>query len=185
MDSDDISLDNRAQMLVSKIIGSNFDIVGSSVLEFSDNELFPENIKHVPLTKAKIEKYAKYRNPFNHPSVAFKKSAILSIGGYEDFHLYEDYHLWVKAITSNLSMCNIDTPLIKMRVDRDLYERRGGKVYFESTETFQKFLLDIGFISITRFKLNLFIRHTVQVKLENKLRGKFYKRILRKKYERK
>lgn len=47
----------------------------------------------MPITSKKIYDFSKKRNPLNHMSVMFRKSAVLSVGGYEQVSLFEDYFL--------------------------------------------------------------------------------------------
>ena len=59
-------------------------------------------IREVPQTNDEILNFMKKRNPFNHPCIMYKKSAIESVGGYQDFYLLEDYYLWIRALMSFL-----------------------------------------------------------------------------------
>ena len=62
-----------------------------------------------------IKKSICYRNPFNHPSVAFRIKAVNKVGGYEDVPFFEDWFLWAKMISSNANVANIDKSLVKFR----------------------------------------------------------------------
>ena len=66
-----------------------------------------------PETNAEIVEFAKKRNPFNHPCVMYKKSAVEAVGSYQDFYLLEDYYLWLRMLmagyqgTTFRSRCSI------------------------------------------------------------------------------
>jgi hypothetical protein len=51
-------------------------------------------IKTVPTTHEDIKKFAQKRCPFNHMTVAYKKSVITELGGYQHHLFMEDYNLW-------------------------------------------------------------------------------------------
>ena len=40
----------------------------------------------------------KWRNPFNHMTVMFRKKDILAVGGYQPFYLLEDYYLGIDQL---------------------------------------------------------------------------------------
>ena len=180
MDSDDISAPERCFEQLAVFSKEDVDVVGSNVVEFIDN---PENIRTnrcVPETHDEIKEYSKKRNPMNHPSVMFKKSAVDSCGGYQDFHLYEDYQLWVKMIMNGYKFKNIQKPLVKMRTTNDLYMRRGGIKYFISGYKFETYMYKIGHISFVRYLKNLTERLVVHALMPNCIRQWFYLRVLRK-----
>ena len=132
MDSDDISLKNRCEEQIKKI-KSGYDLVGSWVDEFDDDCNFVSNIRTVPESYTEIKQFAKKRNPFNHPSVMFKKKAVISVGGYKDLLRLEDYYLWVRMIKNGNKMINIQKVLLHMRVNKDAYLRRNT---YKSLESF-------------------------------------------------
>ena len=94
MDSDDISLTHRCEEQLSEFEKDDeLVIVGSYIDEFIDT---PSNIissRVVPNTHEEIVKFSKRRNPFNHPTVMFKRSIVLKIGGYKNFRRKS----WVKC----------------------------------------------------------------------------------------
>ena len=83
MDSDDISVPNRFELQL-KIFEQcpEIDMVGGQVSEFIENIDFPVGKREVPEKHEDIIKYLKKRNAFNHPSVMYKKSAVLKAGNY-------------------------------------------------------------------------------------------------------
>ncbi len=180
MDSDDISIPERCERQLAVFSIEDADVVGSNVVEFIDN---PENIRTkrcVPEKHDDIKEYSKKRNPMNHPSVMFKKSAVIKCGGYRDFHLYEDYQLWVNMMSCGYKFKNIQKPLVKMRTTNDLYMRRGGIKYFISGYRFQTYMYKEGHISFVRYLENITERLVVHALMPNCIRQWFYLKILRK-----
>ena len=100
-----------------------------------------------PETNAEIVEFAKKRNPFNHPCVMYRKSAVEAAGGYQDFYLLEDYYLWIRMLEKGFIGYNIQTPILWMRAGSDMYKRRGGWKYVESQIKLFRYMKDVGFIS--------------------------------------
>ncbi len=180
MDSDDYAIPTRFAEEYKVLTENNLDIVGSSVDEFIDSI---DNIvahKPVPTTQEEIFKYSKTRCPFNHPTVMFRKSKVLEVGGYLDMRLCEDYYLWVRLLQGGARAQNIDKALVLMRVSADLYARRGGLKYYKSQKQLLKYMRKSKYIGFFTYMKSKFIRFTVQVLMPNKLRQKLYVKMLRK-----
>src|SRR5690625_792372 len=86
MDTDDISLENRCELQVKEFQkNEKLSIVGTMINEFDvdPNRIISSRV--VPTDHNSILKFSRRRNPFNHPSVMYKKSAVQSCGGYNDY----------------------------------------------------------------------------------------------------
>ena len=104
-DTDDFNLPSRALNQIKYMEEGDFDITSTYIYEFEENINSIERIKRVPLDNQKIRNSIYYRNPFNHPSVGFKRKSILKLdGGYRDVPYYEDYDLWIRAIFNRLKI---------------------------------------------------------------------------------
>lgn len=126
MDSDDISIPNRFELQIAEFNKNpKLDILGGQVAEFIDN---PEEIvayRKVPTGHLEIKKFACRRNPFNHPTVMYKKTTIQKLGCYNATALrIEDYDLWLRAISSGAMCANLDVVLLKYRSTIDAMKRR-------------------------------------------------------------
>ena len=129
MDTDDICFPERFSTQIPIIYNNDIDILGSSVIEF-DNE--NERFKDVPQKSEDIIKAMLNKNPINHMSVVFKKDKILDIGGYKH-HLYmEDYNLWLRAMSKGLTIMNVKERLLYVRVNPEMVKRRKGLEYIKS-----------------------------------------------------
>lgn len=125
MDSDDISELNRCEeqiKLFSK--DKDLDIVGCPVKEFVDTKENVVGYRNVPINNDEIHKYAKKRDPFNHPTVIYKKSKVLKVGGYGDFRKNQDTDLWIKMLHDGCKAANVNEYLFNFRFDNNTYKKR-------------------------------------------------------------
>lgn len=180
MDSDDISRPNRCKIQLQTFKEHpEYSIVSGFVEEFSIDINHVTSCRSVPEKQAEIIKFAKKRNPFNHPCVMYKKSAVEAAGGYQDFFLLEDYFLWVRMIVKKFIGYNIQEPILWMRAGSDMYERRGGWRYLQSQIQLLKYMKSIGFITEFQYLLQYFVRTGVSI-LPSEIRQILFKSIIRK-----
>ena len=125
MDADDISMPSRFEKQMEAYEKEPaLDIVGCPVLEFVDN---PHNIvgkRKVPLENSEIHRFCRKRDPFNHPTVMYKKSSVEAIGGYGDLRKNQDTDLWIKMLSNGAYCKNIDEYLLRFRFDKGTYKKR-------------------------------------------------------------
>lgn len=165
MDSDDISYPHRCEKQLRVFAAHpELSIVGGIVEEFSfipEGAVIPEIIdakRVVPERNKDIIKFAKVRNPFNHPSVMFKKTDVLKAGNYPDIRYIQDYYLWVDMLIAGMKGYNIQEPLVWMRTNGNFFKRRGGKLYAQiQMKLFMK-MRNVGFITQTQFLKSVAIR---------------------------
>lgn len=149
MDTDDVCEKNRFEkQLMVFLSNQSLSIVGSNIIEFIDSIDNRVSERIVPETNESILKYAKTRNPFNHPSVMFKKAAVISSGGYMDLYRHEDYYLWYRMLASGCSGFNVQEPLVFMRISKDFYRRRGGLKAFRARNKLNRIMKKDGFIGM-------------------------------------
>ena len=155
MDSDDISLPYRAEKEL-KILDSGYDIVGSFISEFVDDSSNVKGYRKVPVDHKSIVKFSKRRSPFNHPSVAFKKSSILKSGNYSlETRYMQDYYLWVRCIQNGCKCFNIPEVLVNMRSGISMRSRRKGKEFAKSYKIVFKYMLKSKYINPIRYIQNI------------------------------
>ena len=65
-----------------------------------------------------------------------KKDDILKIGNYQAFDKMEDYYIWLKLIKENFQMKNIPEVLVNVRIDKNMFLRRGGYNILKVTKKF-------------------------------------------------
>lgn len=177
MDSDDIAALNRCERELQEIT-KGYDIVGSNIDEFigSVDNIIATRI--VPENHDDILNFAKKRNPFNHPSVMYRKSKVLEAGNYRDEYRLEDYYLWVDMLSCGCKGYNIQERLVHMRSTEDMYKRRSGKLLIKSLLKLRKFMLKNGLINLFEF-VWITIAQTFLAFIPNDLRGLVYRKLLR------
>lgn len=179
MDSDDISRPDRCEKQLAVFCEKAEVCVVSGVVEEFTASPDKINARRVlPEMQDQILSFARKRNPFNHPCVMYKKSAVEASGGYRDIYLLEDYYLWVRMLQKGSIGYNIQEPLLWMRAGSDMYKRRSGWRYARSQNVLFKYMKDTGFISQRQFIESIFLR-TVSALLPNRLRIIFYSRFVR------
>ena len=180
MDSDDISIKNRCEKQLKKFQDNpELDICGSSIAEFTGSIDNVRAYRVLPESNDEIQKYARRRNPFGHPSIMFKKSKVLEAGNYRSYYLCEDYDMWVRMIEHGAKCYNFQEPLVYMRIGEDFYKRRGGIKYLKSILKFKKEQYKNGFFSRKDYIISAGTS-TVICLMPNKIRDLFYKKVLRK-----
>lgn len=179
MDTDDIAVPERfLKQIFFMESHPEVDICGSWLQEFQDSTENKLYIKKVPTSHDEIAEYSKSRNPLNHPSVVFRKKAVLKAGGYIPFPLFEDYYLWVRMMMNGSKFANLPECLVYFRVSLDMYKRRGGLKYAKDSAMFQWTLRKLGMISTFSAIKSSLIRGIVYI-LPNTLRSFVYTRFLR------
>ena len=152
MDADDISLPERCEKQLEVFEkNENIDIVGCHVKEFAES---PNNIvgqRKVPLTNKDIHNYARRRDPFNHPTVMYKKSKVLKVGGYGDYRKNQDTELWIKMLYDGCVAQNIDDYLLLFRFDENTYKKRKSWINTKLLIKIRKEAYKIGFSSFGDF----------------------------------
>lgn len=181
MDSDDIALPDRFEKQLEYFEANpDCDIVGGQISEFIDSEDNVVGKRSVPLLNDEIYTWMKKRCPFNHMTVMFRKTKILSVGNYIDWHYNEDYYLWIRMAESDCKFANLPDILVDVRVGEDMYARRGGWRYFKSEARLQNYMFRHHIISLPRRLYNIAGRFLIQVVMPNKLRGFIFRKLFRK-----
>lgn len=125
MDSDDISLPNRCEKQLELFEEDpELDIVGCPVKEFVGT---PDNVvgqRDVPLDNEAIHKYNHRRDPFNHPTVMYRKSKVMRFGPYGNYRKNQDTDLWIKLLSNGCKGANCPEYLLMFRFDEGTYKKR-------------------------------------------------------------
>ena len=180
MDTDDISLRERCEkQLVAFSKDISLDICGTGTAQFinSTDNIVSKSI--YPNDDAALKKFAKKRCPFNHMTVMFKKESVLDVGNYQDWHLNEDYFLWIRMMLAKMKFANIPEILVYSRVGNDRNKRRGGIKYFKSNFKIECFMYRKKIISLPLCLYNIAIRFFVQIMLPSSIRGFLFKLVER------
>ena len=179
MDSDDICMPYRAEMQLPLM--DKYDLVGGIISEFSGDEKNIIGYRVVPETYKKIWNFAKYRCPFNHPSVMYRKSVVLAAGNYQVLPYREDYYLWLRMLLITNKVYNIQEVLVNMRSGIEMRKRRSGqKEHRLSLKKLRKFMFDNKIINWFEYIFVSAVQNLL-LSLPVKLKEPFYRKFLRKK----
>lgn len=183
MDTDDFCYPNRFEKQMAYIEEHpEVDLLGTWTQEFSEDEngnMKLMSLKKFPETNEDIYKFGKKRNPFEHPSVIFKKQSVIDAGGYQHCYLFEDYFMWARMMLNKCTFYNIPEPLLYFRMTTDSFERRGGFKYaMKEVYNLWKFK-EVGFFCLSEFLMNVARRFPIRI-MPNKMRKWFYNKVLRK-----
>lgn len=181
MDADDIAKPDRFQKQVEFMAEHpDIDVCSAWMEEFNDSPDNPFSVKQLPEHHAEIAKYLKSRNPFNHPTVIFRKDAVLKAGGYLHKPLFEDWYLWARMYLDGSKFANLQESLLFFRASDDMYKRRGGVAYALQSANFQWTLNKLGIISPFQAIKSNMLRSSVYL-LPNSIRRWIYSTFLRSK----
>lgn len=156
-DADDISRPHRFARQVPVVAGG-IDLLGSAITEFEEDETRPGADRVLPADEVEIRRMARFRDPFNHPSVVYRKSAVAAAGGYQHLDRMEDYWLFVRMIMAGARVANLDESLVLYRVGAGAYGRRGGVAMLGSELRLQHLMLRAGFTTPLQSVRNVVIR---------------------------
>jgi glycosyltransferase involved in cell wall biosynthesis len=157
MDADDVSLPARFERQLP-LLEDGFDIVGSALAEIGHDEADVRGVRRPPPTHAGIARFARFHSPFNHPTVVFRRSVVMRVGGYQHLPGYEDYWLWVRLLAGGARAANVTQPLVLYRVGTGSYERRGGIRMARHEIALQRRMRRLRFTTRWEFGRNVIIR---------------------------
>ena len=180
MDTDDISKPYRCEKQLRVFEKDReLSLISSWVDEYDDVKNVVLSTRKVPETNDEIYKFAKRRSAFNHPAVMYKKSAVLSCGGYSNLRRNQDVDLFGRMLFSGFKAYNIQEPLLLFRTNIDLAKRRKSWQNTKSYIQTIKKLWKIGYSSFWDYFIVAFAQICVFL-LPSRLQVWAYNRFLRK-----
>lgn len=157
MDSDDISAPDRFARQLPLVEGGA-DIAGSGLWEFGATIEDLVGRRTPPTDPDEIRRVIRFRDPFNHPTVVYRKSAVAAVGGYSDLALLEDYLLFTRMVENGAVPANLSDPLVYYRVGEGAYARRGGAALLRSELALQRRLRVLGITTRSQYLRNVIVR---------------------------
>ena len=181
MDSDDYVVSTRCERQLEKFREEpKLGMVGSYEAEFVDDIDNVISIHRVPSENDEIERFMHRRCSVLHPTVMYKRSAVLKSGNYQPVLLYEDYDLFARMVLEyHIKSYNIPEPLYYIRTSEDFFKRRGGIKYAKTVLKFKWGQYRKGYMSLMDFCISGLGQAFVCVR-PNSLRKSFYMKFLRK-----
>ena len=183
MDSDDIAVKDRMKIQLAAMDEyTDVSVIGGQIAEYFEDPEVITGYRAVPITDDKLLTYIKRRNPMNHVTVVFRKSHVMELGGYPEFHGpgFEDYYLWVNMLAHGFKLKNLNEVCCKVRVNYGQYSRRGGHRYFRNAMCVERLMLEQNMISRLEFIQNAIMWYAGAVIIPTKVRKVLFSKILRK-----
>lgn len=180
MDSDDYCVKDRCEKQLLRFeMDSELEMVGCFGSEFVGSKDNVVSIHRLPETNEEIKKFMRKRCAILHPTVIYKKSAVIRSGNYHSIFLYEDYDLFARMILeNNVKSYNIQESLYFVRISEDFFKRRGGIHYARTILKFKWNLFIKGHMSLADFCVSG-LGHAFVCMMPNYLRKIFYLKMLR------
>ena len=183
MDTDDICKHNRFEKQIQFIQSHpNVVLFGGQIIEFDKDIEDTSGIKTVPISNNEIKKFAEKRCPFNHMTVAYKKSVIQELGGYQHHLFMEDYNLWLRVIGKGYEVANLSEVILYARVGNGMHARRKGFEYIKSEKQLLNLKKELGLQNPIHANMLFLIRSAFRL-MPSSLLGTIYNTFLRKKVE--
>lgn len=157
MDADDISLPHRFERQLP-LVEAGMDLVGAGLIEIGSDEHDVLGVRVPPTDDETIRRSSRFADPFNHPTVVYRRSAVSAAGGYQGLNLLEDYWLFARMIAAGAAVANVAEPLVMYRVGAGAYERRGGKELWTSEMELQRRFYAAGFTTRGQYWRNVAVR---------------------------
>lgn len=177
-DADDISLPSRFAVQLPTLVERRLDLIGAAITEFTSEDAEPGITRVLPTEAAEISRLARFRDPFNHPTVVYRRSAVRAAGGYQHLARMEDYWLFARMIQRGARVANLAEPLVLYRVGAGAYQRRGGSSMLVSELRLQHRMRRAGFTSPLIAARNVLVRGGYRL-VPTGLRQGLYRRMLR------
>ncbi|MEO7421026.1 MAG: glycosyltransferase [Ornithinibacter sp.] len=162
-DSDDVSLPNRLERELAAMEARHLDLVGTAMLEFEEDPVNIVGIRRAPTTHTAIVRRLRVNNPFNHPTVMFRRDVALNAGGYVDVPFHEDYDLWARMISAGANTANLPDALVLFSAGGGMLARRGGWKMLQHEVHMQRRLREAGVIGWVLTVRNLALRGTFRI----------------------
>jgi glycosyltransferase involved in cell wall biosynthesis len=180
VDTDDVSMNDRFEKQISFLLARpDVSVVGGVMREnyIHRGATISRDRAGAP-SQCNLKKWAQSRNPLNHPTVMFRKNAVMSVGGYVDCPMFEDYLLWVRLMLANHKLANLKAVLVESEIQDDFFVRRGGINYWGMEREFLAKLYQLGFLNTHQVIISIIVRMPLRI-LPLAIRKLIYIRYLR------
>lgn len=181
VDTDDISVPTRFERQV-EFLRNNADvvIVGGQIVEFIQSIDNLSGMRKVPLSHDELYRFAQRQSPFNNMTIAYRRSKILEVGGYQHHLWMEDYNLFLRVIAKGYKIQNLEDVLVYARIDNGMHARRKGLEYIKSEHQLLNLKKELKLQNPIHANMLFLVRSVFRL-VPSSVLGKFYNTFLRKK----
>lgn len=125
MDADDVAMPERLKLQYGELARNTSIHLTSCLVEpISEKALTFGSRKYLSwvnsrTTPEQLRAGLYVESPFPHPSVVFRKEAVLALGGYRDYDGPEDYDLWLRMMEAGYNFSKVPEVLLQWRFHGD------------------------------------------------------------------
>lgn len=174
MDADDWCMPHRFEVQLERIKSEpELALLGSSIDEYDETLTTYQASRKLPSTHDEVVRYAKWRCPFNHMTVFYRKSALNKLGCYKNYGAVgDDYELWARFIVNGYRVGNIAETLVKARTGDDFFHRRRrGMKYLQNELKEITDLRELGLINYFQFTVHAAVKTVVRLAPPSWIKG--------------
>lgn len=179
MDSDDICVIDRFERQICLLSEGGADVVGGWIEEFSELPGDQGIIRKTPLTHQDIYNFGKWRNPINHVTLMFKKSAYDAVGGYSEVRYTEDWEMISRMLVQGIVIKCVPEVLVNVRAGDDMVIRRRKFSQIFGEFVVFRLMYNTGYLNLFHLVGNILIRVMLRI-FPSKFTSSLYRNILRK-----
>lgn len=126
IDADDVNEPDRLARQVERMLADEALVLIGSNVQRIDEGGAPLGVSGAPVDDVAIRWALRFCNPMKHPTVLFRRRAVLAAGNYRDIKPGQDYDLWLRMARVG-KMANLPEPLVRYRVhDRSITRTEAG-----------------------------------------------------------
>lgn len=124
MDGDDVSVPNRLEVELNKLIEQKADVITSNAEYIDEKGNIIGQHSKIPEQFGAFNSLLEVGCNIVNPSVLMVKSAFDKVDGYRNLYV-EDYDLWLRMIAQDIKIVGINQNLVKYRIrDKGLTQSR-------------------------------------------------------------
>lgn len=130
IDSDDIYAPEHTETVVNALrTDEGLGVVGCQLIEIDTNHQRYQSSRTTPTDAGEALHWLPWRNPLNHQTVAIRKQALVSAGGYQHCPSFEDWDLWLRITGAGYNIKSLPSCTTAARVNSNHLKRRRGLSY--------------------------------------------------------
>ncbi len=166
MDADDVCEKDRFEKQLARIRKEPaLALLGSWITEYDEHMQESIAVRKLPAAHEDILRYARWRCPFNHMTVMYRKSVLKKLGKYKNYGAVgDDYELWARFLMQGYRVANIPESLVKARTGTQFYtKRRRGIAYLKNELREVNDLYKLGLLNPLHYLFHVSVKAIVRL----------------------